>query len=452
MKLIERLRGIVMKNCVEENKADNSLEYWSNLLFARSIFALIPLSLLAVIPAIFVCLQSKLYGILIFDLAGFLTLIIIGFVPGLSVKLRKILLIFLSFLIAFVFLNELGTFGPGLVFLFSSSVFMMIFFPTKRTRLPFLFTLFFCIIYGFIIHYRIFDIHESMEVPAMAWIAISANVLLLSALISYQIPFLFSRLEMTITEQNRLQLSLMATNKELQTSIDEIKRKNLELEQFAFVASHDLQEPLRMVASFVGKIKKDYSQYLDEKGHKYIHFATDGALRMKQVILDLLQYSRAGNIIENATEIDINDVINDYCLMRQRMIAEKSVTIKAEQLPVIISVRTPLIQVFHGILDNAIKYSREDEAPIIVIQAKENEHDWEFFIQDNGIGIDSQYFDKIFVIFQRLHNHGEYTGTGIGLSIAAKNIESLGGRIWLESEPGIGSKFFFSIPKVSQKY
>ena len=447
MRMVERLRTIVLNNCIDKGRKDNSLEYWSDVLFARSIFALIPLSLLAVIPAIVICLQEKLYNILIFDLAGFITLIIIGYTPGLSVKVRKILLILLSFLIAFVFLNELGNFGPGLVFLLASSVFMMIFFPTINAKLPFIITLIFCILYGILIHFRILEIHETMDASIIGWIAISTNVLFLSALITYQIPFLFSKLESTIEEQNKLQTSLIESNNELQASIEQVSKKNIELEQFAFVASHDLQEPLRMITSFLGKLNKEYTQHFDEKGLKYIYFASDGAVRMKQVILDLLLYSRAGNLTEDIEEVDINVVLQDYKILRRRIILEKSVTFVVDQLPLILSFRTPLTHVFHGILDNAIKFSKEGVHPIIQVAAEDKESEWLFSIEDNGIGMDSQYFAKIFVMFQRLHNQGEYSGTGIGLSIAKKNIESLGGKIWVESEPDKGSKFFFSVPK-----
>lgn len=445
--MVKRLQLIVMNNCIEEGKNDNSLEYWSNVLFARSIFALIPLSLLAVIPAIIICLQNKLYNILIFDLAGFITLIFIGYTPGLSVKVRKIILISLTFLIAFVFLNELGNFGPGLIFLLASSVFMMIFFPTINSKLPFIFTLIFCILYGFLIHFRILEIHETMDASIIGWVAIATNVLFLSAIITYQIPFLFSKLEATITEQNKLQASLIASNLELQNSITQVNKKNIELEQFAFVASHDLQEPLRMVASFLGKINKDYKDRFDEKGLQYIHFASDGAVRMKQVIMDLLLYSRAGNISEDMEEVDIETIIQEYKLLRRRIILEKSAILETSRLPVILSFKTPLTHVLHGLLDNAIKYSREGVAPVIKITTKENENEYLIAVEDNGIGIDFQYFDKIFIMFQRLHNRDEYSGTGIGLSIAKKHIESLGGRIWLESESGKGSIFYFSVPK-----
>jgi signal transduction histidine kinase len=451
MKLVQKLRLKVLNNCIDPKKVDNSLEYWSNVLFARSIFALVPLSLLAVVPAIIVCLEEELYNILIFDLSAFISLIIIGFVPGISVKVRKIILISLFFMIAFVFLNELGVFGPGLVFLLASSVVMMIFFPTKRVKLPFILTLIFCILYGVCIHYKVFEIHESMNVPIMAWVAISSNVLFLSALFSNQIPFLFSRLESTIEEQSKLQISLIAANKELQASIDQIEKKNIELEQFAFVASHDLQEPLRTVVSFLGKINKDYKDQFDEKGLQYLNFASDGAIRMKQVILDLLFYSRTGNITEDAVDVDLDLLIQNYKLLRYSIISEKSVSIKADHLPVILSFKSPLTHVFHSILDNAIKYSQDGIDPIIQIVAEERDMEWYFSIEDNGIGIEAEYFDKIFIIFQRLHNQGDYGGTGIGLSVAKKQIESLGGKIWLESVPGKGSKFFFSLPKTKKQ-
>ncbi len=227
----------------------------------------------------------------------------------------------------------------------------------------------------------------------------------------------------------------------------ELERSNEELEQFAFVTSHDLQEPLRMISSFMDQLKRKYEDQLDEKALQYIYFATDGAKRMKHIILDLLDYSRASKPSEEIEEVNLNEVIATYKQLRRKVIAESSVTIKTETLPSLKSYSAVVTQIFHGLLDNAIKYAREGVAPIIEIQAQEKETQWEFSITDNGIGIDSQFFDKIFIIFQRLHNRNKYSGTGIGLAIVKRSVEFLNGRIWLSSTVGEGTTFFFTISK-----
>jgi PAS domain S-box-containing protein len=228
----------------------------------------------------------------------------------------------------------------------------------------------------------------------------------------------------------------------------ELERSNEELEQFAFVASHDLQEPLRMITSFMDLLQRKYGDQIDEKGHQYIHFATDGAKRMKQIILDLLDYSRASKSIEGKEEVDLNEILSEFKQLRRKIISEKSASINSNKLPILYTYKVAIMQTLHCLLDNALKYTEVGTVPKIEINAIENEKEWEFSIQDNGIGIDSQFYDKIFVIFQRLHNNDKYSGTGIGLSITKKHVEFLGGRIWLESTPKKGTIFYFIIPKI----
>jgi len=168
---------------------------------------------------------------------------------------------------------------------------------------------------------------------------------------------------------------------------------------------------------------------------------------MRQIILDLLQYSRVGRIEDDKETFNLNTLIDDYCLLRDTLIKEKSAIISKSNLPVIHSYKSQVTQIFHNLLDNALKYTKADIKSEIFIDFNDNGTHWEFSIRDNGIGIDAEYFDKIFVIFQRLHDKEAYSGTGIGLAIVKKSIESLGGKIHIESELDKGSTFFFTIKK-----
>ncbi|MCH7407132.1 PAS domain S-box protein [Belliella aquatica] len=254
-----------------------------------------------------------------------------------------------------------------------------------------------------------------------------------------------------LTEQKKLEKDLFQLSKSLKNYAKELERSNEELEQFAFITSHDLQEPLRMISSFMDQLKRNYSNKLDNKALQYIHFATDGAKRMKQIILDLLLYSRANKPSEQIEEVDLNEIINEYTQLRRKLIAEKKAIIKFEVLPKLNINRAPITQAIHCLLDNALKYSKQNVSPEIEIDVEEKETVWEFTIKDNGIGIDKKFHEKIFVIFQRLHNRKENDGTGIGLSIAKRSIEFLGGKIWLISEVGIGTTFYFTIAKTKNQ-
>lgn len=251
-----------------------------------------------------------------------------------------------------------------------------------------------------------------------------------------------------ITERKNYEMQLIELNESLKKHAHELELTNEQLEQFAYVASHDLQEPLRMISSFLDQLKRKYGGQLDDKAHQYIHFATDGAKRMRQIILDLLEYSRAGKLEENRVKINFDQLVADYKSLRKKIIHEKSVVIDHSPLPVIDGYRAPCTQVIHCLLDNAIKYSREGIAPRIELGVEVTESEWVFSVRDNGIGIAPEFFGKIFVIFQRLHNRDQYGGNGIGLSIVKKQVESWGGKVWLSSKLGEGSVFYFSVPKV----
>ena len=250
-----------------------------------------------------------------------------------------------------------------------------------------------------------------------------------------------------ISERIKSQEELEELNKSLKKYSLELERSNEELEQFAFITSHDMQEPLRMISSFMNQLKRKYGDQLDEKALEYIHYATDGAKRMKQIILDLLQYSRANRPDEEIEEVDLNEILVDFQELRRSLISENEVSIKTDRLPTLKTYRALMTQIFHCLLDNAIKYSKADDKTRIEVKVKEKTEEWEFSIIDNGLGIDPEFHDKIFVIFQRLHNRDEYEGTGIGLPIAKRSVEFLGGKIWLESEVGKGTTFYFTIPK-----
>jgi light-regulated signal transduction histidine kinase (bacteriophytochrome) len=240
---------------------------------------------------------------------------------------------------------------------------------------------------------------------------------------------------------------LSKANSELSTRARELAISNKELEQFAYVASHDLQEPLRMVTSFLTQLEKKYNDTLDEKGRRYIHFAVDGAKRMRQIILDLLEFSKAGRSEEKEEDVDIRELLDELLLLYAAEIEEKKAVITIGKMPVLHKAKAPLRQVFQNLLGNSLKYHHENLIPQIDISTTEKVTHWEFVIRDNGLGIDPKYHEKIFVIFQRLHNRERFSGTGMGLAITKKIIENLGGGIWVESEEGKGSTFHFTVLK-----
>ena len=226
---------------------------------------------------------------------------------------------------------------------------------------------------------------------------------------------------------------------------EELARSNRDLEQFAYVASHDLQEPLRMVATYTQLLAERYQGKLDENADKYIHYAVDGALRMQTLVKDLLAFSRVGRKQEPAHETDCNLVMQSVIANLKSTIQESGAQITYGTLPVLVAAQSELAQLFQNLVGNAIKF-RSAKTPEILITACQKKKEWWFAVEDNGIGIAPEYVEDIFVIFKRLHTREEYPGSGIGLAICKKIVEHNHGRIWVESQPGHGSKFQFSWP------
>jgi PAS domain S-box-containing protein len=231
----------------------------------------------------------------------------------------------------------------------------------------------------------------------------------------------------------------------LQRTVAELGRSNAELQQFAYVASHDLQEPLRMVASYVDLLAQRYKGKLDADADEFIAYAVDGATRMRRLINDLLDYSRIGTRGKEFAPTACETVLDDVLANLQETIVTSGAVVTHEPLPTIMGDDMQMTRLLQNLIGNAIKFHGE-APPRVHVAAQRQDAGWLFSVRDNGIGIASQHFERIFVIFQRLHGRAEYPGTGIGLAICKRIVERHGGRIWIESEPGKGSTFFFTIP------
>jgi light-regulated signal transduction histidine kinase (bacteriophytochrome) len=224
----------------------------------------------------------------------------------------------------------------------------------------------------------------------------------------------------------------------------ELARSNAELEKFAYIASHDLQEPLRMITSYLYLLEHRYKDKLDTDAQDFINYAVDGAARMRRLIDGLLQYSRVNTQGQSFETVDCHMVLEQALANLQLTIAEEKATITHEPLPTLPGDAGQLVQLFQNLIGNALKY-RGDEAPQIHILAEDQGSHWQFAVRDNGLGIDPKDADRIFELFQRLHTTQTYSGTGLGLAICKKITERHGGRIWVESTPGLSSTFYFTL-------
>ncbi|MFH9609409.1 ATP-binding protein [Streptomyces sp. NPDC017448] len=227
----------------------------------------------------------------------------------------------------------------------------------------------------------------------------------------------------------------------------ELRRSNSELEQFAYVASHDLQEPLRKVASFCQLLEKRYGTELDDRGKQYIAFAVDGAKRMQVLINDLLTFSRVGRVHDSWKPVDLGKAFDRALGNLSAAVEESGASVeRPEEMPELVGDATALTMVWQNLIGNAVKFRHPDRTPRITVDCVREDEDWHLTVSDNGIGIAPEFADKVFVIFQRLHGRDEYDGTGIGLALCRKIIEFHGGRIWLEPEPAEGTRIHFTLP------
>jgi signal transduction histidine kinase len=226
---------------------------------------------------------------------------------------------------------------------------------------------------------------------------------------------------------------------------DELARSNADLEQFAYVASHDLQEPLRMVTAYTQLLSERYRGRLDETADKFIGYASEGAQRMQVLIQDLLAFSRVGRNTTGTGSVDCEALMPEVLQILGSAIEESGAVVTHGQLPVVQADRTQMAQLLQNLIGNAIKF-RGTEPPLVSVQAEKSGPQWLFSVNDNGIGIAPEYAENIFVVFQRLHARNEYPGNGIGLAICKKIVERNGGKIWVESQPGCGSSFKFTLP------
>lgn len=243
-----------------------------------------------------------------------------------------------------------------------------------------------------------------------------------------------------ITERQQAQYELQQLNQEL-------KRSNDELEQFAYIASHDLQSPLQVIVGNADMLSWKYENRLGADADRYINQIVDAGMRMKQLIQDLLEYSRVGKRTCDLQPTECKTVLEEALANLHEEIALSGAVITYEELPTPIADRAQLMRLFQNLINNAIKFRRPDVTPLVKISSEYRAGEWIVGIHDNGIGIEPQDFDRIFEIFQRLHNSDEYPGTGIGMAICKKIVERHGGRIWLESEVGVGTTFYFTLPE-----
>ncbi|MDN3690449.1 sensor histidine kinase [Cyclobacterium jeungdonense] len=445
----KKYRQHVFSTCLETGKSKDPLNYWRDYLFVTTLLFIIPLSLITLIPGIYLAYLTSLNGLIVADGIAIAGLLLITHLPGISLIVRKWIFIGITYGIGIILIYYLGNFGPGLLYLLAISIFMILVLPGKSRWVSLYLNLASCLVFGWVIQAgNPFQDQYTAAVDIKTWVAISTNLIFLNVVFIVLIPILFKGLHKSLEEQYLLQEELEQQKNALKRSLAEVESKNEELEHFTYVASHDLQEPLRMVTGFLQLLEKRYAGLLNEKGKSYIMHAVDGANRMRQLILDLLKYSRIQTIQEPAHEVDMSWLCAEVKNTLAEEIEKRNAEVSHGPLPKITGHHSLLLLVIQNLMSNALKYSKTDIPPKVHLSYQDRGTKWLFQVTDNGIGIHPDYFQKIFVLFQRLHQKDKYQGTGMGLAIVKKIIENMGGEVWLESTEGLGTSFYFTLPKI----
>jgi len=439
-----RYKTTVRRNCMGADPGVKNLSYWRDVLFTATVTYLIPLSMIALMPGVYMTYSTGLTGLLIIDAVVVPLALSIAFVPGMSVFARKFVFSFELYLLSIGLLYYLGPIGPGLMYLYASAIFIILIFETRVAVLTLAGNTLICAVAGIAIYYDYGGSPLIEEYTIGPWIAASSNLVFLNAVALFLIPKLFNGLHETVMEQERLKQELHENKEDLEHSVKLLNEKNRELEEFAYITSHDLKEPLRMIRSFMDLLSKEYKDILDEKGRIYIGHAVNGAEKMTNLIDDLLQYSRAGRSDAEKKEINLNYLFQALKQNFEEAGNKRKPEIMINNLPAVNAVPVSMWVLFQNLISNGLKYQNGKNFARVTISCRNEGGYWKFSVSDNGIGIDGKYHENIFQFFRRRHLDSEFKGTGMELAICKKVVEQHGGEIWVESEPEKGSTFYFS--------
>ncbi len=449
MKLWTQYKQRVEANILIEAETDiKELSYWRDKLFSRILLYLFPVSFIALVPGVIMSIRGGIPLLALYDILTVVSFALIAFNARLSLPMRKMLFVVCLYLLSVILLIYLGSFGPGLLYLLAITVFITLIFHSTFAYWSIAVNAAICLLFAFIINFKLFESPLTTIYTVGSWIAVSSNLILLSTVVVASLHLLFSGLQATVVKENQLKKQLKEESKVQEKMLEVLQTKNQELEQFAYIASHDLQEPLQTISSFVVLLDKQYKDKLDDKATTYLNYLSQSTLRMRLLITGLLEYARIGR--EKHWEVvHCQEIVKEVLLNLDQAIQESKAHIVVDPLPILEGYALELKQLFQNLISNAIKFRKEGEVPQIRVSVKEEAHDWVFSVKDNGIGIEEKFWEKIFIIFQRLHPKSKYGGTGIGLAHCRKIVELHGGKIWVESKPTMGSIFYFRIPKTN---
>ncbi|WOK08843.1 ATP-binding protein [Imperialibacter roseus] len=451
MNFWSRYRELIASNLSKETVPEiKGVDYWRDKLFYVIVVYTLPVCMIAYIPAMAICYYLDQTAIAFYDSLAIVLIVLVTFSKRLSLRCRKLIYVFTLYLLSVSLLYYMGAYGPGLLYLLSTVIFVSLIYSSKLAYWCILINTVICLLFALGMQLQVMDSAMVTIYTPEAWLAVASNQVLLSILFAASIQMLTSGFTQTLEKESSLKENIKNEVIESARLVKELKIKNEEMEQFTYIASHDLQEPLNTILGITEVLKLPSARNAArdfEKGLDYISFSVE---RLKMLIKGLLDYSRIGRQLA-FEEVRCEEVIRNVASDLRSAVSESGAKLIIDE-----SVRDmdrvavfPLDfnQLFQNLISNAIKFRSPTVKPVIEVSVKERSDFYEFLIKDNGIGIDKDNLDKIFIIFKRAHSDTAYQGTGIGLAFCKKIVELHGGKIWVESKAGSGSSFYFTISR-----
>lgn len=445
-KLWFRYVRMVHDRCMTRDpEPQHSVAFWQNRLFVSTMIALLPLAFLTTIPGIVHSLFKGEYRLALFDGLSMMLVFALGLMRPISVLYRKYALVALAYFVGIYLLTFPLMWGAGLLFLLIACVFALLILPLRwaftwsylNTLIVATMTLGLALSWSFL-----------PEMAYLDWLAIAINLVLLSFMASWVLPTLYQGIELTFGRQAALTQKLQQQKEQREKAMALLESKNREVQQFVYFASHDLQEPLRMVNGFVRKLEDRNAGQWDEKSRQYFHFARDGGERMQRIIQDLLALSRSGQAAEaELSWVDIKEVLASLRKLMTEEFTNTGAELSYGDLEPVKIQPAVLEKTLQNLISNALKYRHPERRLKIDVQQEKLENQWKIGVADTAMGVPEGAEERIFEVFYRHAPHSAVKGTGIGLAIVKRSLESIGGQVWAEARPGGGSVFYFTFPR-----
>jgi signal transduction histidine kinase len=445
MNWINRYEKIMLEKLMPVDNSTTDLEYLRNVIFFKCLLYIFPFGLIVLIPGTIYAIHLQQFKILFFSLTTYGTMFIITIPSKIKITLKKAIFTSALYNLGFQLFFREDFFVLGILYWTIANISISLLYSKKTTIIISFINAFICILIGFLIKSGELSWFIHVNIDFDNWIIISLNMLFLNIIISILINQLIQNLQNVIFKE-------IGTSKNLKNSVQLLQAKNEELEHMTYVASHDLQEPLRMVTSFLTQLDKKYKEQLDQRGKQYIHYAMNGAVKMREVMLEILAFSKIGMDNSQIELIHLNELVDEVLWMNRKLIQENNSQIIIEQLPEMFGHKILLRTLFTNLISNAVKYKSHARISIVKITCDIQENDYVFKIIDNGIGIPDDKKEQIFQLFNRGDvNKNQVQGSGIGLAICKKIILLMNGEISVSSVYNEGCTFTIQIPKQQNK-